>query len=142
MSSIPAGRPRRSGRGGPPGPSPQTSSPNRALLANWASKVTLPRSAPRRLSLSAIVGWTSGGVAQLVERLHGMQEVREFDSPRLHQKARSEACAGRWGELLGGLGDILGDVSFRKTGVDLSGIVGGSKSDVPRALGGNPALVG
>src|SRR5579875_1044796 len=31
-----------------------------------------------------------GGVAQLVERLHGMQEVREFDSPRLHQtKARS-----------------------------------------------------
>jgi hypothetical protein len=41
------------------------------------------------------VGRTSGGVAQLVERLHGMQEVREFDSPRLHQKAqfRSGAAA-------------------------------------------------
>jgi hypothetical protein len=24
----------------------------------------------------------------LVERLHGMQEVREFDSPRLHQKVQ------------------------------------------------------
>ena len=31
----------------------------------------------------------SGGVAQLVERLHGMQEVRGFDSHRLHRRDRA-----------------------------------------------------
>ena len=60
------------------------------------ARVHAAPSAPRRLSLSAIVVWTSGGVAQLVERLHGMQEVREFDSPRLHQKAQLRG--GAWGQ--------------------------------------------
>ena len=30
----------------------------------------------------------------MVERLHGMQEVREFDSPRLHQKGQVKMGAG------------------------------------------------
>jgi hypothetical protein len=73
---------------------------------------------------------TSGGVAQLVERLHGMQEVREFDSPRLHQKVlvrgvdsvlteiQTDAWGTFWGQLL--LADACGrrqksyDVSPRR----------------------------
>ena len=47
----------------------------------------------------------------MVERLHGMQEVREFDSPRLHRRCRSDRCGdalavvpqGWWGHSWGHL---------------------------------------
>ncbi len=68
------------------------------------------RSTPRPLSLSAIVGWTSGGVAQLVERLHGMQEVREFDSPRLHQKLQDRGGAA---DLAGSPTEVWGTSALR-----------------------------
>ena len=75
-------------------------------------------SAPRLLSLSAIVASTPGGVAQLVERLHGMQEVREFDSPRLHQSDQLFCLLGEpLDEYKMAWGDIWGDMLNRPLSV-------------------------
>ena len=43
---------------------------------------------------------------------HGMQEVREFDSPRLHQKAQVRRLRGSWREPDGGRGGHFGGHLF------------------------------
>ena len=69
---------------------------------------------------------------------HGMQEVREFDSPRLHQKGLLRSLVRSWGRV----DRRLGGHFFLEDGRGLQRTVGGSKSNVPRALSGNSALVG
>ncbi len=55
------------------------------------------------------VGDPSGGVAQLVERLHGMQEVRGFESHRLHA-LRGQAATERDASTFAG--SVAGESSF------------------------------
>ena len=87
-----------------------------------------------------------GGVAQLVERLTGSQEVRGFESHRLHSKSqfRGTLCPGRrrtdWPI------PALSTREARLTGVDCKTPTGANSSsgyrDLTSDLSGDPHLIG